>query len=156
MVRRFLSTTSSTKISDSDFLHFRSYYSTYNSQTFTILEVRRVCSFFTVRVPFFTDLGETGDDQSDSESSSEECAQTFQNHWFHSLSQVEFDDVKRNLRLSRLYNDLRRQLYQIKQNKCKLPVLSEKFMRPFVEVAETNPAEAASCLNEKEQLPVNT
>lgn len=105
----------------------------------------------------FSDLGETGYDNSDDESSSsEECTSTFQNHWFHSMSEIEFDDVKRNLRLSQLYNELRRQLYQIKQNKCQLPVLSEEFMKPLIEMARKCPVDAAYCVNQLEQQRIES
>lgn len=97
-----------------------------------------------------TDLGETGYDKADSDSS-DEYATTFQHHWFHSMSEIEFDDVKRNLRLNQLYSELRRQLCQIKQNKCRLPMLTKPFMKSLVDVARTRPADALQCVENPEE-----
>ena len=72
------------------------------------------------------------------------------------MSQIEFDEVKRNLRLSQLYSELRRQLSQIKQNKCQLPVLSDKFMKPLIEVARARPLDAVHCLSQYEQQRFDT
>lgn len=85
--------------------------------------------------------------------SGEEYADTFQKNWFHSMSEIEFDDVKRNIRLGQLYNELRRQLYQIKRNKCRLPTITKDFIQPFVEITREKPAHVARCILDSEDEP---
>lgn len=101
-----------------------------------------------------SDVGETGYEKSDSDSS-EEYANTFQDNWFH-MSEIEFDDVKRNLRLAQLYSELQRQLSQIKQNKCDLPILTKTFMKSYVDAARTKPAEVTNCIQNDERQRLTT
>lgn len=97
------------------------------------------------------DIGETVFEKSDSDSS-EEYNSTFQNNWFHSMAEIEYDEVKRSFRLGQLYNELHRQWYQIKQNKYEAPTFTEKFMKSLVDTARTRPADAIRYLEENENL----
>lgn len=68
------------------------------------------------------------------------------------MAEIEFDDVKRSFRLGQLYNELRRQWYQIKQNECEVPMFTEKFMKSLVDTARTRPSDAIRYLEEQEKL----
>lgn len=68
------------------------------------------------------------------------------------MAGIEFDDVKRSFRLGQLYNELRRQCCQIKQNKSDVPIFTEKFMKSLIDTARTRPMDVVRCLEEQEQF----
>lgn len=102
-----------------------------------------------------SDVGETGFEKSDSDSS-EEYKNSFQNNWFQSIPQTEFEDLKRSSKLEQLYNEMRRQLCQIKKNKYELPILTRTFIKSMVDAARTKPTEAMQyILEDKKQQRIS-